>query len=141
MQFDKKILSIRVSCFTNMRSDCFLIVLLFLSSFLALAYSFECEGNEGVLADPEDCRAFYVCDSYHSEHYSCGETLLFDEKFLVCNFDYVVDCGDRPIPGVSTTSTPLPITTTSSGRKQQFVSLENSVPCVPIISHSFSSIA
>ena len=124
-----------------MRSDYFLIVLLFLSSFLALAYSFECEGNEGVLADPEDCRAFYVCDSYHSEHYSCGETLLFDEKFLVCNFDYVVDCGDRPIPGVSTTSTPLPITTTSSGRKQQFVSLENSVPCVPIISHSFSSIA
>ena len=76
---------------------------------------------KGVLADPEDCRAFYSCDSYHAEHYICGETLLFDEKFLVCNFDYVVDCGDRPIPGVSTT-TLSPITTTSSGRKQQFVS-------------------
>ena len=90
---------------------------------------------KGVLADPDDCRAFYSCDSYHAEHYICGETLLFDEKFLVCNFDYVVDCGDRPIPGVSTTSTLSPITTTSSGRKQQFVSqpslsLGNSVPCV-----------
>ena len=66
-----------------------LLLLLFLSSFLASAHSFECEA-EGVVADPEDCRAFYVCDSYHAEHYICGDSLLFDEEFLVCNFDYVV---------------------------------------------------
>ena len=90
-----------------------LLLLLFLSSFLASAHSFECEA-EGVVADPEDCRAFYVCDSYHAEHYICGDSLLFDEEFLVCNFDYVVNCGSRPIPGVSTTST----STTTEGRKQ-----------------------
>ena len=82
----------------------FQTVCVLLLSFGTLAQAqFECP-NEGVFADPKDCQSFYSCDSYHAEHYTCGEGLLFDEEFHVCNFDYEVDCGERPIPGVSTTT-------------------------------------
>merc|ERR1712154_421903 len=52
----------------------------------------------------------------------CGVDTLFNAQFLVCDFAFAVDCGDRPMPGSTrppppTTTTPKttrPITTTNT---------------------------
>ena len=37
---------------------------------------------------------------------------LFDDVLLICNYDYEVDCGDRPIVDGNTPSPTTPTTTT-----------------------------
>ena len=66
---------------------------------------FDCEGQLGPVANPEDCSSFYLCDFEEATLQYCHESELFDETLLVCNYEYLVDCGTRPKPGGSTTST------------------------------------
>ena len=66
---------------------------------------FDCEGKLGPVANPEDCSSFYLCDFEEATLQYCHESELFDETLLVCNYEYLVDCGTRPRPGGSTTST------------------------------------
>ena len=66
---------------------------------------FDCEGQLGPVANPEDCSSFYLCDFEEATLQYCHESELFDEILLVCNYEYLVDCGTRPRPGGSTTST------------------------------------
>merc|ERR1712020_515387 len=67
----------------------------------------------GPVPNPEDCSTFYLCDfnDYTLEY--CPDENLFDDILLVCNYDYAVDCGDRPRPDHSTTSTMSTITPTT----------------------------
>ena len=79
--------------------------------------AFECNDEVGIVADPEDCSGFYLCDFEGFEHFQCSPGYLFDDTLKVCNFEYDVDCGDRPIPGQTTTtrkSTTTGPTTTGS---------------------------
>ena len=66
---------------------------------------FDCEGQLGPVANPDDCSSFYLCDFEEATLQYCHESELFDETILVCNYEYLVDCGTRPKPGGSTTST------------------------------------
>ena len=75
--------------------------------------AFVCDHETGVIADPDDCRGFYICDFEHYEHFQCSPGYLFDPDLLVCNYEYEVDCGDRPIPGVSTTTSASTVSTTT----------------------------
>ena len=77
-----------------------------LVNLLLISYgqTFECgEDDVGLVPDPDDCSGFYICTHEGFEHFQCDDGLLFDEELMVCNYD--VDCGDRPIPGVSSTTT------------------------------------
>ena len=76
--------------------------------------AFECNDEVGVIPDPEDCRSFYICDFEHYEHFKCSPGYLFDIDLLVCNYEYEVDCGERPIPGISTTTPVSTVPTTST---------------------------
>jgi len=76
-----------------------------LLTFLISTNAFECGDEIGVVPDPDDCRSFYICDYEGYDHFQCEEGYLFDTELMVCNYESQVDCGDRPIPGVSTTST------------------------------------
>ena len=62
---------------------------------------FHCEA-EGIFPDPDDCRSFYQCvydaPPYHN---TCDEPLLFHSEYLICDFPDDVDCGSRPIPGMT----------------------------------------
>ena len=95
------------------------VFLLLLAVAAAVRAEFECPSNEGIYADPDDCRSFYQCIYDQAGNAtpikgSCDPILLFDENFLVCNYPEVVDCGDRPIIDGSTspdTST-MPTTVT-----------------------------
>merc|ERR1711971_1396333 len=81
--------------------------------FITSGTAFVCDHEIGVIADPDDCRGFYICDFEHYEHFQCSPGYLFDPDLLVCNYEYEVDCGDRPIPGVSTTTSASTASTTT----------------------------
>ena len=83
-------------------------VLLLLAVASAVNAEFECPSNEGIYADPDDCRSFYQCVYDQNSELqpikdTCDPILLFDDIYLVCNYPEVVDCGDRPIVDGSTT--------------------------------------
>ena len=66
---------------------------------------------QGVLPDPEDCQCFYICNPQHvAVRECCNIHELFDSRVKVCNFDYNVNCGDRPLPGETTTKKTTPTT-------------------------------
>ena len=52
----------------------------------------------GTYPDPENCRNFYECDLVQCYLKTCAEGDLFDAAMTICNFAYMVDCGDRPNP-------------------------------------------
>ena len=84
----------------------------------AVTADFECR-EEGIFADPDDCRSFYQCLSdpnaesgFDPIKDTCTIDLLFDDIVMVCNYPEFVDCGDRPIvDGSSSTTTSTVITT------------------------------
>ena len=78
------------------------------------AVSFSCDGFLGVIADPEDCQAFYECDYLAAYQFFCSPGYLFDNQLLVCNYEYDVDCGDRPYPNATTTTPSTPVTSSTS---------------------------
>ena len=66
---------------------------------------------KGVLPDPVNCKCFYICNQVHEAvHECCNREELFDPKILNCNWAYAVDCGDRPLPGETTTRKTTPTT-------------------------------
>ena len=97
-----------MSCLSASRSKFAFLVFICLFS---LNVAFECNDEIGIFADPEDCRSYYFCDFVGFEHIQCDPGLLFDAEFLVCNYEEAVDCGDRPIPGISTTTSATTSTT------------------------------
>ena len=85
------------------------VFLLLLVVAAAVRAEFECPSNEGIYADPDDCRSFYQCVYDQNSELqpikdTCDPILLFDDIYLVCNYPEVVDCGDRPIVDGSTSS-------------------------------------
>ena len=71
----------------------------------------------GVLPDPENCKCFYICNQVNEAvHECCNRKELFDARILNCNHEYMVNCGNRPMPGQTTTTkktTPITIKTTA----------------------------
>jgi len=53
----------------------------------------------GLYADPYNCRKYWICtnNGVGGEHITCESDKLFDLKYMGCNYDYLVDCQDRPI--------------------------------------------
>merc|ERR1712141_554042 len=94
-----------------------------LFSLLELGSCFECP-SDGVYPDEDNCQCYWDCAHNAPFHMCCGQDTLFNAQFLVCDFAFAVDCGDRPLPGstrppaptttTSTTTTPLPTTTTTT---------------------------
>merc|ERR1712038_804553 len=90
------------------------LILLILGVVVAATLAdFECPENEGIFPDPDDCSAFYQC--VHDRppfHEYCPTGTLFDDILLICNYESVVDCGDRPIIDGPTQGPTDPTTTT-----------------------------
>jgi len=70
---------------------------------------FECPGP-GIWADPDNCQCYYNCANHVAYQTCCSDGTLFDETYMDCDYDDLVDCGDRPRPG----STRPPVTTTAA---------------------------
>merc|ERR550519_1159165 len=89
------------------------------SGYLFHQYRFDCPGS-GLYPDDDNCQCFYDCANGTPFHMCCPQGTLYDTVHMVCDFDYHVNCGDRPGPGstrsstTSTTTTTTTITTTTS---------------------------
>ena len=91
-----------------------LVVLVTFQLAILQVFAFDCGDRLGPVPNPDDCSSFYLCSldgEATLEH--CHEEEMFDDLLLICNYDYAVDCGDRPRPG--STTTPGPTTTTTPG--------------------------
>ena len=64
--------------------------------------AFDCGGQLGLIPNLYDCSSFYLCspDGQATLEY-CGDQQMFDDIFFICNYDYAVDCGDRPQPSTT----------------------------------------
>ena len=86
-----------------------LVLVIFVIEITVLQVSaFDCGDQLGPVPNPDDCSSFYLCSPDGTatlEH--CHEEEMFDDLLLICNYDYAVDCGERPRPGGSTTTTPI----------------------------------
>ena len=91
-----------------------LVLVIFVIEITILQVSaFDCGDQLGPVPNPDDCSSFYLCSldgTATLEH--CHEEEMFDDLLLICNYGYAVDCGERPRPGGSTTTT-TPIYSTS----------------------------
>ena len=96
------------------------------------ANSFDCGNNYGLVADPENCQSFYYCDSNGASIEYCLDGLLFDENFLVCNYENNVDCGNRTLPYTNfpTTNLPTPASSKNSSPPLQTTS-QPKIPTPP----------
>ena len=92
-----------------------LVLVIFVIEITILQVSaFDCGDQLGPVPNPDDCSSFYLCSldgTATLEH--CHEEEMFDDLLLICNYDYAVDCGERPRPGGSTTTTVPESTTTT----------------------------
>ena len=86
----------------------------------SISIGFECPEDTlgSVTPDPEDCRSYYDCPvDQEPLHETCTKgppATLFDDTLLICNYEDLVDCGDRPIiDGPATTTTTVETTTTT----------------------------
>lgn len=48
-------------------------------------------------ADPDDCSAYCECSAGIAWKFFCGPETLYDENLHLCNWEDMVDCGERPI--------------------------------------------
>jgi len=78
---------------------------------------FECPGP-GLWPNPDNCQCFYNCANHVAFPDCCPDGDYFDSLKHICDWDYNVDCGDRPGPGStrptqgpSTSPGPKPTTT------------------------------
>ncbi|KAG1714207.1 hypothetical protein GQR58_001673 [Nymphon striatum] len=63
-----------------------------------------CPFANGLFADPDNCRQFYVCDNNHPYTQRCPPSLFFDDRTKYCNFKTEgFTCGP-----VAYTTTPRP---------------------------------
>ena len=85
-----------------------LVLVIFVIEITIQVSAFDCGDQLGPVPNPDDCSSFYLCSldgTATLEH--CHEEEMFDDLLLICNYDYAVDCGERPRPGGSTTTTPI----------------------------------
>ncbi|XP_022646271.1 uncharacterized protein LOC111244018 isoform X1 [Varroa destructor] len=55
---------------------------------------FECPRPDGLFADPENCRRFYICAGNHPYSNACPPSLYFDDVRKFCTFkDSELKCG------------------------------------------------
>ena len=65
-----------------------------------------------MVPDPDNCQCFYICNALgEAVRECCNRKELFDAKILNCNHEYLVNCGNRPKPGETTTTTTKRTTT------------------------------
>jgi hypothetical protein len=77
---------------------------------VVLADNFNCDGQQGLIADPDDCQSFYFCTQGHPpQHETCDDGLLFSQEINNCDYAENVDCNERPNPN-SPTGQPEPTT-------------------------------
>eukprot|EP00095_Tigriopus_kingsejongensis_P000832 snap_masked-scaffold63_size435493-processed-gene-3.3 protein:Tk00832 transcript:snap_masked-scaffold63_size435493-processed-gene-3.3-mRNA-1 annotation:"GA22559" len=83
-----------------------LTTLAFVVLGIASTWAFDCQGQEGLVGDPQNCQLFYQC-VYDRPPFlnECPPGTLFDEIRHLCDFADQVDCGDRPRPDGMTTTT------------------------------------
>jgi len=67
---------------------------------------FECPEPDAAFPHPEFCHLYYWCVGNVSTLETCPPKQLFDLVYKGCNWDYLVDCGDRIPPGGETTENP-----------------------------------
>ncbi|XP_066982670.1 uncharacterized protein [Macrobrachium rosenbergii] len=48
--------------------------------------------------DPDDCGAYCECSDQIAWRFTCAPQTLYDERLKVCNWEQLVECGDRPRP-------------------------------------------
>ncbi|XP_027206645.1 uncharacterized protein [Penaeus vannamei] len=54
-------------------------------------------GSPVYFADPDDCSAYCECSAGIAWKFFCGPETLYDENLHLCNWEDMVDCGERPI--------------------------------------------
>jgi len=81
----------------------------------------DCTGLKGYVPDPYNCRRYWQCDpGLPKIHFLCpddenGHPEMFDTVYDGCNYDYLTECGSRPVcdkcnANCGTTHTTLPTT-------------------------------
>jgi len=93
-----------------------LMVRVFLAiTFLSFCSSqeFECPGP-GIWSDPDNCQCYYNCANHVAYQDCCPEGTLWNEVYYDCDYEDLVDCGDRPRPGSTRPSTVEPSSTTTT---------------------------
>ncbi|XP_071541801.1 U-scoloptoxin(01)-Cw1a-like [Panulirus ornatus] len=94
--------------------------------------NFRCEGRDlGYYADLETrCQVFHVCEAGNTQHdFLCPEGTIFNQKYIVCDWWYNVDCPRSPeffelnedfFKDGEVTSPPLPSTSIAVSSRQRF---------------------
>lgn len=57
-----------------------------------------CYGLRGQFPSPKSCANYLNCWDGVVIEQTCPDGLLFNAQKLVCDYDYNVNCGDRPLP-------------------------------------------
>jgi hypothetical protein len=78
---------------------------------------FECPGD-GVFAHEERCEYYWQCWAGKAELIHCQDDLLFDRRYLGCNFPDLTDCDHRTRPGTNPTTRPTTTQAPTSTTKE-----------------------
>merc|ERR1719402_2152797 len=89
------------------------LALLFMAAVFSIS-GFECP-SDGIYPDPDNCQCFFDCANMTPFNECCGPGTFFDSNYLICNYESMVNCGDRPHPG--STRPPASTTTISTTTK------------------------
>ncbi|XP_054719464.1 chitin deacetylase 8-like [Uloborus diversus] len=111
----------------NVKLSCFVPILFILSISVCLARSsspethhrnkrqeetpaFTCPQQDGLFADPETCKKFYICSGFHPFSQNCPSSLYFDDikKFCTRKTKQLV-CGPVEAPEATEPPTPDPL--------------------------------
>merc|ERR1719376_890872 len=114
-----------------------MIVRVFLAIiFLSFSSSqeFECPGP-GIWSDPDNCQCYYNCANHVAYQDCCPEGTLWNEVYYDCDYEDLVDCGNRPRPGSTRPSTVEPSTTITTTTQTTSPGTSETTP-TPIVTNT-----
>jgi len=101
-----------ILCVTFIMTGPLLLVLFLIIAVTSKSF-YDCP-SDGIHPDPDNCQCFYDCANMTPFNECCGPGTFFDANYLICNYESMVNCGDRPHPGSTRPPTSTSTTTTTA---------------------------